>query len=236
MLGEDKGYGQRRSIAGTRKRRSSTHASMFAPTPLPSARASLNPASLSSTDVDPSVRPPPDTQHYKRISKRERHLRETAQCGFENLELVNLIGRAFLFFGKIYFRCPRCVVPSIATYHCSKFGGDPDFVLTCTFCKTTISDAAKGTTKPLEPLAPTRRFHCVICEHSKVYLATALETVLVYDDDDPLAPRLRMHQFCRQHNRLVFSSAGRVLHMSTIRKALAENWTSRWDTKSGGRR
>lgn len=224
------GTGQRRSVSVARKRRGLMPVALDAAANGSAAAA----AAVILRDLDP--------QHFKRISKRERQLRETELCGYVPLPQINLIGRLFFFFDRLFFRCPRCVKPSIATYHPLKLEGK--YGLCCTFCddSTSMLTAANGDEWPTSVggsggAAPKRRFACHICgdvDVKRLHTAQTLTQHLVLDDD-AAPPRLQVHQFCKAHSKLAFSSAGQVLRLSLIRRALDAGWYSRRDATTGVR-
>lgn len=194
--------------------------------------------------VEPAQLRAMDPQNFKRISKRERQTRETELCGYEPLPMVNLIGRVFCFYNKLFFKCPNCIMPSIATFHFSKLASCGDFSFTCSFCdrdadkiRLKTGDYEHASERQHEAdSVPKKRFECVVCGPSRLFVAAHLKQALVYDDvTAPAAPRLMMHQFCRQHSRLAYSSAGRILELSLIKRSLEEGWRTRYEPKTGQR-
>ena len=234
--------GQRRSIVSGPKRRAATPTAARSLAPLLLGPASTATAAPHLLSVEPRVLKQIDPQNFKRLAKRERRVQQMARCGFEPLPAVNLIGRVFAFYGKLYFKCPTCIMPSIATVHFSKFASLGQSTLTCTFCnrdsdmlKLNLGNVVEAARRLDAEIPPKRRFHCVICEQSRVFTWKRVRQALVLDDDNAAAPEMRLHQFCRKHYRAIYTSAGTILPLSQIRRALAEDWWTTRDPKTGVR-
>jgi hypothetical protein len=164
------------------------------------------------------------TQSFKGLSAAERKINNKRHCGREPLGRVGLVFNAFYFFGALYFKCPRCRVPAISTFHPSKI---VDGTLTCGYCETDNCGRAvdvdeeknefvvvRGEAEAAPP--PPRR--CVLCEPGDRLVADKrLQRHIVWDDDNNAAAHLHEHDFCAAHWFANFTCAGTLLKLSELR-------------------
>lgn len=173
------------------------------------------------TDYEQKIR----TQSIKGLSAMERKLQNKRFCGFEALESVNLNFRLFYFFDSYYFKCARCQVPAIATYHSLRM---IDGLLVCGFCDT--DDCGRNQTAHDVDAAAAQvasetfveRF-CVACGPHQKHADRFLRRHVVWDDVTYGESCFYAHDFCFTHWPSWKAPESTFMRLSAFTKGVKKN-------------